>query len=233
MKLNYVLMALAATLVSSASGALYTMTTGASATANGIVNADGVGFQNSASASFAGPGTVSFGTFVGIADSEIASASTATLVAAFRLFGVGGVFTAPALSANRSTFSRAESMDVDMQMPQYHDFNGATMYLFAGNAANATSGNTRALTLTALANSSQWLVLKTPFLFNSANDAISTPTTLTITTANTTLLAGKAVADVRTTGTDASVTAGWAMVPETSTVLLGALGALSLLRRRR
>ena len=54
-------------------------------------------------------------------------------------------------------------------------------------------------------------------------------------TAETTLLLGTNVPNVQTLNTDASITPGWALVtvPESSTALLGALGALALLRRRR
>ena len=217
MTLHYSLVAVAALFaVNSASAALYTLTTGSSATASGIVNSAGVAFQNSANAAFAGPGYVSFGTFVGMTDAEIVGASFNDLVAAFRVFGTGGTFTAPGLSANRGTFSRAENVAVAGSI-----FAGMPIYVFAGNAAGD------------LAASAEFLLLKTAWTFDPAQDADPLPRTLTIDTTNTQTLFGTIVPDVRTTGTDASATPGWMMVPEPSVALLGALGVFGLLRRRR
>jgi hypothetical protein len=89
---------------------------------------------------------------------------------------------------------------------------------------------------TTLAESTEFVVLKTTFTFNPAQDAVPTPETLVITRANTTTLIGTEVDDVRTTNTDSTVTPGWAtaaLIPEPSTALLGLIGALGLLRRRR
>lgn len=221
MKLKNCILASLFVLATNASAALYTLTTGSSATASGIANSAGVGFQNSANAAFAGAGFVSFGVFSGLTDAQIAAATTpATLTSAYRQFGLGGTFTAPGLTANRSTFSRAENAPVGGTQ-----FANQLMYVFVGNGAS-------------LAASTEFLILKTAFAFDPARDAIPTAETLTINTANTSVLIGTLVADVRTTGTDSSATPGWRTaalnaIPEPSTMLLGALGALGLLRRRR
>ena len=219
MKLKLSLLALVVALTGSASAALYTLTTGSSATSTGIANSAGIGFQNSASAAFAGPGFASFGVFVGLTDAEImAATSPATLISAYSQFGVGGPFNAPGLTANRSTFARAETATVTGTT-----FANAFMYVFVGSG-------------TTLQNSAEYLILKTSFKYDPAQDAIPTASTVTITPANSEVLIGRLVGDVKTTGADASVTPGWqtaALIPETSTALLGALGALGLLRRRR
>ncbi len=204
------------------SAASYTLQTGSAATSNGFANSAGVAFQNSASVSFAGPGIVGFGIFT-ISDAQIQSTTDSTaLIAAFTGFGSSatGTFTAPGLTANRGTFSRNSVGTVGAS-----SFNDAFMYVFVGNG-------------TTYANSTEFAILKTAFKFLSTDDPTPTPIVNTITTANTTLLVGSAATDIRTTGTDASVTPGWktaslVVIPEPSAALLGAMGALGLLRRRR
>lgn len=202
--------------------ASYTIQTGALATSNGFANSAGVAFQNSASASFAGPGIVGFGVF-SISDSAISAATSATqLVSTFTGYGASptGTFTAAGLSANRGTFSRNSVAGTTTSQ-----FNDSFIYLFVGNAAS-------------YAASTEFAVLKTSFKFLASEDSVPTPIVYTVTNLNSSILFGTALADVKTTGTDNSVTpgfgtAGFGVIPEPSAAFLGAIGALGLLRRRR
>ena len=200
----------------------YTWTTGTTATSNGIQNAAGLAYQNSTSASFAGPGVISWGYF-NISDAQITGASSAsTLVNAFQNWNGGtGTFAAAGPGGNRGTFN-FNAAARDLQTGGTGDaFQNKNMYVFIGSGATfGTSG--------------EFLVLKTTFTFDAAE---SGPTAFlkTITTSNATPLFGSSVANVFTTTADASQTAGWktAPIPEPSAALLGAIGALGLLRRRR
>ena len=203
------------------SAASYTLQTGATATSNGFANSAGLVYQNSASASFAGPGTVGFGIFT-ISDAQIsAAANGGVLTSAFVGFGTTptGTFTAPGLSANAGTFSRNSTGTVTGS-----SFASSLVYLFVGNG-------------TTYANSTEFGVFKTTFSYLAGDDAIPTPIVYTVTNSNTSVLIGSTTSDVKTTGTDASVTPGFRTaavgIPEPSAALLGAIGALGLLRRRR
>jgi len=203
----------------------YTFTTGTSATSNGIANKDGIAFQNSVSSSFAGPGTIAWG-FFSITDSEIIAASSAsTLVSAFSNWnGSTSTFNAPGPSGARGVFNfNASARDLTVAGPVGGaDFAGKNMYVFVGNA-------------TSFGASDQFLVLKTTHTFNAAESG-PTAFTKTLTRANATTLIGTEVANVFTSTADASTTPGWntaVLVPEPSAALLGAIGALGLLRRRR
>ena len=203
----------------------YTWTTGTTATSNGIQNTAGLAYQNSVSASFAGPGVISWGYF-NISDAQItAAASASTLVNAFQNWNSGtGTFAAPGPSGSRGTFN-FNAAARDLQTGGTGDtFQNKNMYVFIGSGAT-------------FAASGEFLVLKTTFTFDPAE---SGPTAFlkTITAANATPLFGSAVANVFTTTADASQTPGWqtasfGAVPEPSAALLGAIGALGLLRRRR
>lgn len=204
----------------------YQFTTGLTATSNGIIDgATGKAFQNSVSATYAGPGTVAVGYF-NISDASIMAATTpATLISAFQNWNTNGTstFNAPGAVGNRGVFNISPAAARDMQTGGSGEgFQNQSMYVFVGNGAT-------------YATSTQFLVLKSTFTFNPAESGVTT-FAKTFTTANSTALIGSSVTNVFTTNTDASQTPGWstaALVPETSTALLGALGALGLLRRRR
>jgi hypothetical protein len=201
---------------------LYTWTTGTTATSSGIQNSAGLAYQNSVSPSFAGPGVISWGYF-NITDAQITAASTAaTLVNAFQNWNTGtGTFAAPGPGGNRGTFN-FNAAARDLQTGGGNEvFQNKNMYVFVGN------GTTFAL-------STEYLVLKTTFTFDPVESG-PTAFTKTITSANATPLFGSAVANVFTTNADVSTTPGWqtAAVPEPSAALLGAIGVLGLLRRRR
>ena len=210
-------------------GAIYNVTTGTLPTSNGIAPS---GFQYSnPSAAAAGnytngyqspgsAGVVAFGIFSSLSDAQITGAAISalsTLSSNFNIFGSAGTFNAAGAFGTMGVFARSTSATVTGSI-----FSGKNIYAFAGNGST-------------FANSTELLVLKSASLFSDAQDAIPTAQAVTLTTANTELLFGLKALSVKTTTADSSATPGWntAGVPEPSAALLGALGALGLLRRRR
>lgn len=215
MKIKVMMLALATTLASQA--AVYTLSNGASATSNGIGNNAGVAYQNSANASFAGPGVTQFGIFS--TDALSSATSSATLISAFTPFSGINTFAAAGPAGARGTFTNAAAPFLITGS----QFAGKNMYLFVGNGST-------------FVGSTEYLVLKTTFVFNASDDSNPNPIVNTLTAGNSTVLFGKTSADLRTTTADASATPGFGTVvpiPEPSAALLGAIGALGLLRRRR
>jgi hypothetical protein len=214
-------------LATSAFGAttIYTVTTGATATSNGIANSSGLQFQNNSVPAFvsAGPGTVAFGYF-SIDDTAITNAtSAATLTSSFNNWNTSGTstFNSPGPTQQRGVFSITAAAR-DLTLPANSAFNLKNMYVFVGNS-------------TSYATSTEFLVLKLSHLFNSSESG-PTAFSKSVNASTATLLFGTSSLDVRTTSADGSATPGWrtaAPIPETSTSLLGAIGALALLRRRR
>lgn len=224
------LVLLAATLCGITSGfsAVYNVTTGTAATSNGIASSNGA--QNNPtgaalSGTFTGfqspgtPGVVAFGIFSSLTDTQISEvASLSTLVSNFVQFGASGAFNAAGPTGQKGLFTRNTSATVTGSQ-----FSGKNIYVFAGNGSS-------------FATSTELLVLRSTTLFADSQDAIPTAQTVTLTPAAATLLFGVNIADIRTTTTDASVTPGWGTavaIPEPTAALLGAFGALGLLRRRR
>ena len=207
--------------VSSTHAALITLNNGASATASGIRTIEGLTFRGETTAGAelggtngglsAGPGTIAFGIFTTTIDQSTTDFSTFVPFGNILTFAAGGAF------GNRSVFSLPQNVTVAGSQ-----FAGQNIILFAGNG-------------TTFANSDQGLVVDTGIAFNSVSDGSPTPTTFTVRPSNSTVLFGSVVPNVFTTNTDTSVTEGWQMapIPEPSAALLGALGALGLLRRRR
>jgi hypothetical protein len=225
MKLNILSLAFVVLSVAQASAASYIFNNGSSATANGIVDSAGDSFRSgtidgqamTATGTYgnwtsAGPGVLAVGVFN---TDDLSALSSASLISAFtNTFGSGTFGAGPA--GQRGTFSLSPAA----QTITGSAFAGKNMYLFAGNGAT-------------FAESTQFLVLKHDTTWLATDDAIPTATSISFLASNTTTLLGFDVADVRTTNTDSSVTAGFSMVPEPSSALLGAIGALGLLRRRR
>jgi hypothetical protein len=227
MKSKLITFALTIASASTSFGALYTVTTGATANSNGIaptglltdVAAPALigaytGYQSPGT-----PGIVAYGVFSTLTSSTLLQAATkGQIIGDFTQFGASGSFNSAGPSGQKGLFSRASSATVTGSV-----FDAKNIYILVGNGLS-------------FAESTEFLVLKNSTLFSAAQDAIPTPANVTITTANTELLFGRQIADLRTTTSDASVTPGWGTaiaVPEPSAALLGALGALGLLRRRR
>lgn len=209
--------------------ATYSFNNSASFSANGIADSTGDSFRSgttdgqaqTATGTYgnwtsAGSGVVAFGTFT---TDNLASLSKTSLIAAFsNQFGSTTTFGAgPGGQRGTFSFTHPEIIIAGSQ------FDNQFMYMFAGNGST-------------IANSTEFLVLKNSTRFLSADDPTPTAITVQFLRSNSTTLFGTEVADVPTTNTDGSVTPGWRMaapIPEPSSALLGALGALALLRRRR
>ena len=209
-----------------ACAASYTLSFGVGVDANGIQDAAGRAFRDNtavgssfagaAGGTSAGPGVVATGIF---STDALAASTSSQLIAAFTNFGSTTVpFSAVGTNGNRGVFSLGTAGTVAGST-----FAGKNIYIFAGNA-------------TTLASSTQFFVFKTNSLFAAADDNSPTSVEYIFNPASGTVLFGTAVADMKTTSGDSTVTPGFQMataVPEPSAVLLGAIGALGLLRRRR
>ena len=205
-------------------GALYTLNNGSGSTASGIQTVAGQTFRagtladsayTAGGGTSAGPGIVGFGIF---STDSLSGLTRTQLIAAFTPFGTSGPFALTGTTGNRSVFSSAQSVPVTGTA-----FDNKFMYLFAGNAST-------------LATSTEFLIAKSTLLFLAADDAATAPIVQTIRPSNSSVLFGTLATNVQTANTDASVTPSWTMaapIPEPSAALLGALGALGLLRRRR
>jgi len=209
-------------------GAIYNVTTGTVATSNGIApsglqqsnpSAAAAGNYTNGYQSPSSAGIVAYGIFSSLSDAQITGVdSLATLSSAFNIFGTAGTFNAAGAFGSMGVFARSTSATVTGSI-----FSGKNIYAFAGNG-------------TTFANSTELLVLKSASFFTDAQDAIPTAQTVTLTPGTASLLFGLNALSVKTTSTDASATPGWntaTVIPEPSAALLGALGALGLLRRRR
>lgn len=224
MKLHVILSIALAVSSPVAVGALYTINSGSGSTASGIQDSLGRTFRSATAAgdafptgggTSAGPGVVAFGIF---STDQLSNLQTTNLVSAFTGFGNTATFNSTGTTGNRSVYTSPQTAQVTGS-----PFNGQNVYLFAGNG-------------TTFSNSTQFLVVKSGFQFSAAQDSVPTPQVWTIRPDNSTLLFGTSATNVQTANTDTSVTAGWQMatpVPEPSAAILGSLGALVLLRRRR
>ena len=202
-------LAVALATMGSASAALYTVQTGTGATINGFANSAGVGLQGTG-------GSMSFGYF-NISDAQITTTTDfSTLLSSFVSFAGPGTFAIAGPIGQRGAVSVAGNQQVAGTA-----FDGKSIYAVVGNSST-------------LAGATELAVLKTTSMFEAAQDLIPTPAVVTLNTSGT-LLFGTPLADLRTTTADSSVNVGFATapIPEPSAALLGALGALGLLRRRR
>lgn len=218
-----VLLSLVAVSTTASYGALYTLSSGVSSSASGIVDSQGrafrggtsvgAAFTGAAGGTSAGPGVIGFGIF---STDNLSAFSTTQLLSAFTGFGLPVAFNVAGTTGNRSVYSSAQSQAV-LGSP----FAGKPVYIFAGNG-------------TTYGNSTEFLIVKASTLtFNAADDNVPTPNSYVITPDNSSVLFGSIVNDVKTSSSDTSVNPGWQMVPEPSAAILGTLGALVLLRRRR
>lgn len=210
-------------------GAVYNVFNGTSPTsnANGIAptgvfsDPDGApkagSFTGMQSTATVPAGIVAFGIFFAT-DAELRAADSLTnLVSAFKIFGTSGAFNQPGPTGYRGVFVRNTSATVTGT-----PFAGQNIYAFVGNG-------------TTFANSTELAIIKSASMFEASQDAIPTAKSVILSMATSTLIFGVMLENVKTTNNDASTTPGWGMagVPETSTALLGALGSLVFLRRRR
>lgn len=209
--------------------ATYSFNAAAGSTGHGIIDADGNSFRagttpgqvftgTSANSNWTSAGVGSTG--VGFFSTEDFSSftSSASLLTAFTQFGGSGQF-----SAGNGGVRGVWVLDPPPVQIGGSQFANKNMFFIAGNGAS-------------LETSTQFLVLKGDTLFSPADDATPTAINVTFTPSNTEVLIGREIADIRTTNTDATATPGWQMavlIPEPSTALLGLVGALGLLRRRR
>ncbi len=195
---------------------------GSPASSNAITNSSGVAFSNGTA------GVASVGYF-NVDDSTLSSATSST------------VFTTNFVAWNTATSPNADGSVnfVNSATPVfargYFTLNAASRTVAGSAFANKNMyilvGN--GLTFGA---STEFLVLKSTAQFLASDDPTLPNVTVRFTTTNTSVVFGNTGGDVKTTNADSSVNASWqtaAPVPETSTSLLGAIGALALLRRRR
>jgi len=209
--------------ITQASGASYTFGNGSGAGASGFETMQGFTFRagtlsgtpfSSGGGISAGSGVIAFGTFDiedfgGITD-------TGEWVNSWDQFGNAFAFNGAGANGDRSIFSSFQS----------ETLGGSSL---AGDEIFVMIG-----TGTSFANSAQIGVLKTTFTF-AVDDSNPLPTLISINPTNSTPMYGiMLVSNVKTTDTDSTTTPGWRIfIPEPSTALLGLLGAISLLRRRR
>lgn len=221
-----------------ATSASYVIRSGTGNTASGIQTTSGLTFRTVNPANLAqtptnigdaypvgggnwgGPGVVGWGYF---STDSLTTLNNVQLIAAFTPIVSSSSFLAHGTTGNRSVYNQS----ITNFAITGTEFAGKNQYIFAGN------GDT-------FANSTEFLVVKTQFLFNAADDLVATPITNTVrpNDAESSLLLGSVVTNVQTANTDVSTTAGWQMaavtvIPEPSAALLGAVGAMLLLRRRR
>jgi hypothetical protein len=197
--------------------AIYNLTTGTGAVVSGFVDSENRAFQNNSSIGLPA-GVVSFGIF-NVSDAALQSMTNpASLLSAFQTFGGPGIFSNAGPIGQRGTFAVSGATTVAGSA-----FAGQNAYVLVGNAAT-------------FAAATEFAVLRTNFVFSAADDSVPTPITFTVTPGNSALIIGNPVANVPTTTTDTSINPGWqtvVLIPEPSTALLGLIGALGLLRRRR
>ncbi|MFM2296676.1 MAG: hypothetical protein RL117_383 [Verrucomicrobiota bacterium] len=210
--------------------ATYIVNNGGGATGTGIADSlfrafrgntsvgDSLGGTNGGTSG--GPGIVAFGVF----DSafNFSNATSTTLVSSFTNLSPGTTtaFSSAGPAGTRGLFSLSLP---NVAITGNSTFVDKNMYLLVGNGST-------------FATSTEFLVLMNTRTFLASDDSIPTDTTISFTTSNSTLKFGGNASDIRTTGADSNVTAGYitaAPIPETSTSLLAVLGVFGLLRRRR
>ena len=228
MKLKSAISALAVLMLGQAFAASYTFNNGSGANASGIMDTQGRTFRNGTAVGdaftganggiSAGAGVVAVGVFS--TDDLSGVTSSAQLLSLFTNFGdITSPFASAGPSGARSVIALSSPQ---IAITGNASFANENMYLFVGNG-------------TTLANSTEFLIVKSNLTFNPADDESSTAIDIAFRPETSTVLFGSVVGDVKTSNADATTTAGWqlAVVPEPSAALLGLLGAVGLIRRRR
>lgn len=175
-----------------------------------IASSFGLGVIDSNGAIPNGTGSLSIGYFGSIADGNLATTDAATLAGDFQVFGGGtSTFGQSGLDAFFSVAGDAGLID------NTNPFVGNNIYLLAFNA-----------------DQSEMMIVKWAETFEFDAAPPTPPSSQNLSLAGGTLLVGTAEG---TTGApvNASAYTMAAVVPEPSVALLGALGVLGLLRRRR
>lgn len=223
---------IAASLVAAGSsqGAVYVITNSISDTATiGITEQDG---KPGAGAVVKGFNTTdgfgTYGYFTNLTDLQImASTDGSDLMSNFVRFGTAGAnFSATTLGANGTLSMTNSDLDVGGAAAA---FEGKSMYFVITNVSS----------FAAITDSAQFLILKHNTETFDATDDIPATKSVTFSDTTATLLVGgfnNYQFKIRTA--DATAGPAWntvalGAVPEPSAALLGALGALGLLRRRR
>jgi len=216
-----------APLLNNANAAVYAITNNVGNGTIGITEQDG---QPGASASVRGFNTTeafgTFGYFSGLTDAQVsASTNFSSLYSSFVAFNNNSTSFGATTLGNNGTISMGNS-DLDVGTAAGAAFNGKSIYMLFANVANSS----------AITSTTQFLVLKHNTETFDATDDV--PASKAVTFDNNTatmLIGGYDNYQFKTRTSDTTTGAAWntVAVPETSTSLLGALGALALLRRRR
>jgi len=200
--------------------ATYTLTNAAGNNSSVVVNSDGVRLTGDGSNATV-IGSAAFGYFS--SDAAVTSATSASsLVNSFSVFGTSAtLFNSPTIPTN---YLGLFSSQATLTGSSLDAFTGKSIYLIVSNAATIGGG-------------SEFLVIKLNSQFgSSSNEPINS--TFTLDTANTdytVLLGSKNGPSLTAGGIDTTSEPSFQLVavPEPSVALLGALGSLALLRRRR
>lgn len=193
-----------------ASGATYSVGNDTGEDANGIADSDGNSFR--------GNGVVAIGSF---SNTSFNTFTAADFLSNFTQFDVGSetAFTTSPIFNFQGSFD----LDTGNEAVTASAFENETIYLFVGNGST-------------FANSDEFLVLDLQRDFLAADDSAVGSIDILVTDTSATLAFGTNDPNVQTDDPDTTVTPGWRTatpIPEPSVALLGGLGVLSLLRRRR
>lgn len=217
------------TMTAMSHAAVYSITNSIGDSTVGITQADG---KPAGSATVKGFNTTQgfgmFGYFKTLSDPQIMLASTVTdLVADFSSFNTNAsAFGATTLGNNGTITMGNADLDVGVAGAGAA-FNGKSLYMVFANVANSTL----------LTQTTQFLILKHLTETFDPTDDVPAVKNVTFSAADTALLVGQVgTYSFKTRTSDTTAGPAWntaVLVPESSTALLGALGAIGLLRRRR
>jgi hypothetical protein len=217
-----------APLLNNVNAAVYAITNSVGNESIGITEQDG---KPGASASVKGFNTTEafgrFGYFNGLTDAQVsASTDFVSLYSSFVAFNNNSTNFGATTLGNNGTISMGNS-DLDVGTPAGAQFDGKSIYMLFANVASSAS----------ITSTTEFLVLKHKTETFDATDDIPASKAVTFDNSSATLLiGGYNNYQFKTRTSDTTTGAAWntvAAIPETSTSLLGALGALALLRRRR
>jgi hypothetical protein len=226
MKLPLIAAGLFGALASLSNGAVYSITNLTGDSAVGITEQDGM---PGAAITIKGFNTIEgFGSIGVVNEAALLSATTAAQVyASFTAFGASGNSTnfGATTLGNNGTITMGNA-DYDIDGPG-SSFAGKNIYLLFANVTNAG----------AITSTTQFLILKMTTETFDASDDVPASVALTFDQNNTTLLMGGFNNfQFKTRTSDTTTGPAWntvAVIPEPSVALLGLIGAVGFLRRRR